>query len=138
MKLKYYVVSSLVLLLVVAIGGYWQYNKHKRNLTAETADLSISATDLYKQFLENEAQANQQYLDKVVQVRGSLQTINRESGGLNLILDAGSEMGGVICEVPKENIPEGLNLQTGRELTIKGQCTGYLMDVVLVKCVIVR
>ena len=46
--------------------------------------------------------------------------------------------GGVICEIPGSNIPEGLNLQTGKELTIKGQCTGFLMDVVLVKCVLVE
>lgn len=137
MKLKYYLGATLALLLVVAIGGYWQYNKPSRNLAEESADMTINATQLYQQFSENEAQANQQYLDKVVQVRGKLQTINREGSGLNLILDAGSEMGGVICEIPKENIPEGLNLETGRELTIKGQCTGFLMDVVLVKCVIV-
>ena len=138
MKTKHYVLALVALLSLVAIGAFWQYNKPTRDLTEEKADLSISSTDLYQQFSENETQANQQYLDKVVQVRGKLQTINRTEGGLNLILDAGSEMGGVICEIPSANIPEGLNLQTGRELAVKGQCTGFLMDVVLVKCVIVN
>ena len=130
--------TFVALLSLVAIGAFWQYNKPSRNLTEEKADLSISTAEIYRQFSENETQANQQYLDKVVQVRGVLQTINRAEGGLNLILDGGSEMGGVICEIPGANVPEGLNLQTGKELTIKGQCTGFLMDVVLVKCVIVN
>lgn len=138
MKLKYYLLALVALLAVVAIGGLWQYHKPTRNLATETADLSISAPELYRQFSEDESQANGQYLDKVVQVRGTLQSINRGEGGmLNLILDAGSEMGGIICEVPKGNLPAGLNLQTGKELTVKGQCTGFLMDVVLVKCVVV-
>ena|SRR5687767_5613653 len=139
MKTKHYVLVFFALLSLVAIGAFWQYNKPSRNLTEEKADLSISTTELYRQFSENEDQANQQYLDKIVQVRGVLQTINRgENGSLNLILDAGSEMGGVICEIPNSNVPEGLSLQAGKELTIKGQCTGFLMDVVLVKCVIVN
>ena len=139
MKTKHYVLAVVALLSMVAIGAFWQYNKPSRNLTEEKADLSISTTNLYRQFSENETQANQQYLDKVIQVRGVLQTINRGQGGsLNLILDAGSEMGGVICEIPSANVPEGLNLQTGKEIVVKGQCTGFLMDVVLVKCVIVN
>ena len=139
METKHYVLVFFALLSMVAIGAFWQFNKPSRNLTEEKADLSISTTELYRQFSENEVQANQQYLDKIVQVRGVLQTINRgEGGSLNLILDGGSEMGGVICEIPNDNVPEGLNLQTGKELTIKGQCTGFLMDVVLVKCVIVN
>ena len=138
MTTKHYILIFFALLSLVAIGAFWQYNKPSRNLTEEKADLSISTTDLYRQFSENETQANHQYLDKIVQVRGVLQTINRTEDGLNLILEAGSEMGGVICEIPKGNVPEGLNLQTGKEITIKGQCTGFLMDVVLVKCVIVN
>ena len=135
--MKYYVLALIVFLTLIGIGGLWQYNKPSRNLAAETADLTITAPELYNQYSENETQANQQYLGKVVQVRGTLQTVNRgENGSLNLILDAGSEMGGVICEIPAGNVPEGLNLQTGKELTLKGQCTGFLMDVVLVKCVI--
>ena len=138
MTTKHYILIFFALLSLVAIGAYYQYNKPSRNLAEEKADLAIAAPELYRQFSENETQANQQYLDKVVQVRGVLQTINRSEGGLNLILEAGSEMGGVICEIPSANVPEGLNLQTGKELTIKGQCTGFLMDVVLVKCVIVN
>jgi hypothetical protein len=138
MKTKHYILTLIALFSVIVIGGLWQYNKPARDLAKESADLSISAPELYHQFSENEAQANQHYLDKVVQVKGKLQAINRGNAGvLNLILDSGSPMGGVICEVPAGNMPKGSNLQTGQELTLKGQCTGYLMDVVLVKCVIV-
>lgn len=137
MEKKYYLSAFVAILLAVGIGAYWQYNKPARNLAGETAYISIAAPDLYRAFSENETEANRKYLDQVVQVRGVLQNVSRgNDGSLNLTLDAGSPMGGVTCEVPGTNIPEGLNLKTGRELALKGQCTGYLMDVVLVKCVI--
>lgn len=139
MKKKNYLIAAVLLLLLIAFGGYSLYNKPTRNLTDETADLSLPAPELYRQFSENEATANQQYLDKVLQVKGVLQNVSRgNDGSLNLTLDAGSPMGGVTCEIPGTNIPEGLNLKTGREMTVKGQCTGFLMDVVLVKCVVVQ
>lgn len=138
MKTKPYLLACSLLILLVIIGAYYQYNKPSRNLTHEQADLSIEAIDLYKQFSENEAAANKQYLDKVVQVRGSLKAINRgPDGSLNLTLASGHEMGDVTCEIPAANVPQGANLQTGQNITVKGQCTGILMDVVLVKCVLV-
>ncbi|MBK0402361.1 hypothetical protein I5M27_05155 [Adhaeribacter sp. BT258] len=139
MKKKYYLIAAVLLLMLVAFGAYYQYNKPARNLANESADLSLPATELYRQFSENEAGANQQYLDKVIQVKGVLQNVSRgNDGSLNLTLDTGSPMGGVTCEIPGTNIPEGLSLKTGREMTVKGQCTGFLMDVVLVKCVVVQ
>jgi hypothetical protein len=138
MNKKYYLLAAFLLLVLIGIAAYFQYNKPARNLSGEKADLTIEATALYQQFSENEAQANQQYLDKVVQVKGVLQAVNRgQDGSLNLTLDAGNSMGGVTCEIPAENVPEGAGLQTGKQVTVKGQCTGYLTDVVLVKCVLI-
>src|SRR5687767_13761245 len=138
MNKKYYILTAFLLLVLIGIGAYFQYNKPTVDLTDKKADLSFSATELYKQFSENEAQANQQYLDKVVQVKGVLTAVSRgEDGSLNLTLDANNPMGGVTCEVPAGNGPEGTNLQTGQQVIAKGQCTGILTDVLLVKCVLV-
>src|SRR5688572_29776095 len=96
MKKKYYILTAFLLLVLIGIGAYFQYNKPARDLSDEKADLSIPATELYKQFSENETKANQQYLDKVVQVKGILQTVSRgQDGSLNLTLDGGDIMGGV-------------------------------------------
>ena len=50
MKTKHYLLAFVALLSMVAIGAFWQYNKPSRNLTEEKADLSIAATELYRQF----------------------------------------------------------------------------------------
>lgn len=119
-----------LLLLVILFGACGQNSDEL---------IKISAPELYQEFTGNESQANQQYLDKTMQVDGVLQNVTRgNDGSLFLTLNAGNPMGGVSCEVPGENIPEGLNLNTGSTITIQGRCAGYLQDVVLVKCKIVN
>lgn len=137
MKKRYYVLALVVLLGVIGAGAYFQYNKPARNLAEEKADLSVPATELYRQFSENEAQANQQYLDKVVLVKGTIKSFAPDNkGGLNLALASGSEMGDVTCEFAPGSAPEISTLKQGQPVTVKGQCTGYLTDVLLVKCVL--
>jgi hypothetical protein len=137
MNKRNYFIGMALLLLLVGIGGLWQYNRPARNLENEDAAFAMPAADIYKQFSEDEQKANQQYLDKTIQVQGVLKSVSRgQDGSLNLSLDSGNGMGDVTCEVPDTNIPEGAALQVGQPVAIKGQCTGYLTDVVLVKCVI--
>ena len=115
------------------------YNKPARNLADTSADLALNAPELYQQYEADEPKANIQFLDKVIKVKGNLKSFSRdENGSLNLNLDSGSEMGDVTCEVPAANVPQGLSLEVGKPITVKGQCTGFLMDVVLVKCVLVK
>ena len=137
MNKKFYLVGIVLLLVLVGIGGFWQYNRPARNLQNEEAAFTIPASELYNQFSADEQSANKQYLDKTIQVQGLLKSVGRgPDGSLNLTLDSGSGLGDITCEVPDSNVPEGASLQVGREVAVKGQCTGKLMDVVLVKCVI--
>ena len=45
-------------------------------------------------------------------------------------------MGGVSCEMQDTSGTE--NIKAGDSVTIKGVCTGVLMDVVLVRCVLAK
>ena len=53
-----------------------------------------------------------------------------------VILNDGSSISSVICQFEKENVWEVKDLKEGDNITIKGICTGYLMDVVMVRCVV--
>ena len=48
----------------------------------------------------------------------------------------GSADGGVNCSILKKDLDPGDKFNTGDSVTIKGKCTGFLMDVNLVDCVI--
>ncbi len=128
-----------VLGLLAVVGGvaaYFVANKPHENINKAKADLQISAEELFSAYEEDENGANQTYLDKLIEITGKVsESKKNEEGVATVTLDGGSMMFGVICQLdeltdhPRTEFPEG------ETITLKGKCTGMLMDVVLVRCV---
>jgi len=118
--------------LVVGLAGtaLYLYNKPPRNVADETG-IPVSATELYSKFTSNEPQANQAYLNKVLQVSGQvLEVKNSTAAGKVVVLNTGDPMFGVACSLSSVETP-ARPVKPGEKITIKGICTGYLSDVVL-------
>jgi hypothetical protein len=125
--------------LVAALAGIliYLYNKPHRNVIAETG-IPITATELYAKFTSNEGQANQAYLNKVLQVSGQVLAIKSNStAGKVVILNTGDPLFGVVCTL---NLQEKVlrPMKPGEKITVKGICTGYLSDVVLTNSYLVN
>jgi len=127
-----------ILLVIVAGVGYGVYEYFRTN--ARTADLDanvkISAIDLYNAFTDNETLADSLYLMQVIQVTGKVADIKEDTSGIIILLDGGNGMFGISCGLQKTD-EEVKKVEKDSEITIKGICTGMLMDVVLTRCVIV-
>ena len=89
-------------------------------------------------FSEKEKASNAKYVSKVIAVSGTIDDITTDEKGDQVILIAGSSdmMNGVLCTLEKSEADKAKSLKRGDEVTIKGRCTGMLMDVVLNKCTI--
>lgn len=117
---------------VVALAGMlmYHYNKRARNVAAETG-IPVTATELYYKFTSNEPQANQAYLNKVLQVSGQvLEVKSIPNSGKVVVLNTGDPMFGVACTLNTIEPATG-KVKPGEKITVKGICTGYLSDVVL-------
>ncbi|MCB9283274.1 MAG: hypothetical protein H6563_04305 [Lewinellaceae bacterium] len=128
----------VVLGLGVLVGGfvgYKMWNKPHRDVAGAQADVKLQATDLFNQFSTDEATANGQYLDKIVQVCGTVAQVSNENDVITVQLDAGDLMGGVLCELDNLTEHSRTDFQSGETVCFKGICTGYLTDVVLNRCV---
>lgn len=126
-----------LLLAAALLGGayaYYQYNRPVASLEDKNADVVLSAPDLLKAFETNEAEANKNYLDKVIEVQGEVVKIEDDGTKKSVYLKSGNEMSFVICEMEAGAGIEGLS--EGSTVTMKGKCTGYLMDVVLVQSIV--
>ncbi len=128
-----------LLLALVGLGvGYFTYNKPHQNMEKAEADVSIQAPELFSAFESDEGSANEKYLDKVIQVTGTVKEVSTdEEGNVSLTLESGSDLFGVICQLDNLTEHEKTDFQPGEQVTLKGKCTGMLMDVVLVRCVVV-
>ena len=137
MKIRKIIISLLILAVVGAFIGYRMYNKPHVNVASESADITITANKILANFSSDETTANTKYLDKIVQVKGVVAKVEKENGKGIVTLETNDNFGSVICHLTSE-ASKDLTIKTGQELTLKGICTGFLMDVILVKSVIVN
>ncbi len=130
---------GLLLALIGGAVGFYLWNKPHENMDKAKTDVEISAGELFTAFAENEAQANEDYLDKVIAVAGKVREVSKSPEGIvKVTLDSGDEMFGVICQLDELSDHQRTEFQPGESVTFKGKCTGMLMDVVMVRCVEVK
>jgi len=98
----------------------------------------FTANDLLNAFETDESAANTKYLDKIIKVNGIIKDIeNNDTGEISVILATDNEMSSVICNFDPA-FKDIQKLKKGEEIVIKGLCSGYLMDVVLDRCVLAQ
>lgn len=126
---------SILLLILVAFAWAWRlYHKPHESAAGETAAVTIDADSLYHQYQQDEHAADQKYMGKVIEVTGKLVEIQHTGNAEIWILSTQPGGGGINCQLfpgaRKEATPK-----PGDPVTVKGRCTGFLMDVNLADCV---
>lgn len=129
--IKWGLLSVLVILITAGFVGYKMYTKPHRNVERAKA-IAISAIQLATEYETNEPVANSKYLDKILQVNGEINEISKNQKGETVIVLKGTDMGTIRCTLEGVVAPE---IKTGSSTVVKGICTGYLTDVVIVRCI---
>lgn len=131
-----YIIIFLTIAVVGGLVGLYMFNEKVPTLDSVKADFTMTADELYNAFDENEEAAMTQYQDKVIEVSGVVRRTKVDSNQFNVVLKAsGSMTGGINCAMRDLSVESPAK---SSEITIKGRCQGYLMDVVLNNCVIVE
>lgn len=133
--MKKVIISAVVILALVGVAIYFVYNKPHRSI--ETADESIDAEALVAAFDQSENDANKRFLDKVIEVKGKVKEVVKQDGGYILMLGEDGSIGSVSCTLNPEQDSVAFGLKAGDEVVVRGICTGFLLDVVLINCRVV-
>jgi len=112
--------------------GYYMYNKPKAAMESMQSYSVLQAADLVQKFETDESAAEEEFLDKTIEVSGIVKEKN-ESG---IILEGSDEITGVLCEF--ENPSDLASVEIKQKIVVKGICTGKLLDVVLSRCIVVK
>lgn len=126
-------------LAVVGAGvGYYLWNKPHADLSRTEPDFRLTAQELFDAFETDENAANATYNGKVVEVQGSVQEVLVEEGApVKIRLEGGGLLFGVACEMDPKQPTDYATLQPGTRITLRGECAGMLMDVVLTRCALI-
>jgi len=124
-----------ILIIVLGIGVYifYRVSKPRQGLVNVSPAVTITANELYRQYQANEPAADSLFLDKVIEVTGTIADIEATDSTLSLELKGG-ESGGVNCSIAGGTRTN--SFKSGDAVTLKGRCSGFLMDVTLTDCVI--
>jgi len=131
------ILVSIVIVAAVFTFGY-AFRGAENSVEKIDASYSITANELFNAFDSDETAANEKFLGKVIEVKGTIGEFEKTNNGFVVIkLSSDSPMGGVSCsfETNQDNILR--QAEKGGNITIKGTCSGMLMEVILDKCAVV-
>ena len=125
-------VVALITILTALIG----FNKKHADTAKVRPDFVITATTLQKEFEDNETAASARYINKIIEVSGIIASTSlSDSAHLNISLKTGSDISSGNCVFPA--IGDLSKFKPGDEITLRGECSGFLMDVLLKNCAII-
>ena len=139
--MKPFVKISLLAITIVGLSGIFAgvylFNEQHRDLRSSTPDFEITAIGLQKAFDENEAAAASKYVNRIIEVTGTVQSVKSgEQNIASISLQTGSIFSSVICTFVSKSDLSGL--VPGTQVTVRGECSGFLMDVLLNNCVLIK
>jgi uncharacterized protein (DUF1330 family) len=138
--MKRYLLAVLFLtILCMGIYAYREFTRKPADLNKSDAVDHLTASDLYMLYSNHEDSANKKYAGKVIEVTGTVTDIENEQDTLlTIMLGDTLQSGRISCLLDKNYMAAAKNKIRGDVVKIKGICTGYLMDVELNRCVIVK
>lgn len=134
---KMIILAAALLCLIAAGTGYYLYNKPRTSTANAHTDKHITALRLFEAFTKNEQQADSLYVNKVLEIEGTVTEVQKNGQVVSVLLAGQIDgIGGVNCSlVPGE---DGQLPEVGQSVMIKGLCTGLLMDVSIVDATIIN
>lgn len=139
---KYILIVVAVLALIGGWYGYREYNRKPTDLVEAKVDVEVTSVELCAQFTNDEKLATSMYVgitpkEKVLAVKGKITSIDKDDKGLySVLLGTDVDMSSVSCQMDLTHNMEATQLKVGEDIVMKGICTGFLSDVVLIRCVI--
>ena len=139
--MKTYVKIALFFVSFIALSGIlaalYMYNLKHTDMAKAKPDFVITASVLQKAFEDDETAASTRYINKILEVTGIIASVKPAGNNvLSISLVTGSDLSSVICTFPA--IADPSKFRTGDEITLRGECSGFLMDVLLNNCAVIE
>jgi len=131
-------IKGAIIVLILVITCIWYFifyhpSCYKRDVAKENSVI-VNAVNMVKQYKENEDSANLKYLNKVVEIKGIISSVDKnQKGEVTLILKGPDEFSNVFLTL--QNNKNRVN--PGESVVLKGICTGYLMDVIVIDAIVI-
>jgi len=134
---KIVIIGGFLLIIVILI-ALLQVFKPAQNLHKVKPDYTLTSSQLFADFSENESQANAKYVGKILLVKGEIKEVIHANDEKVILLKTEDIFSGISCRLTGSEFLKAELLNKNQSIAVKGQCSGKLIDVVLNNCVIIN
>lgn len=135
-------ILSLALLLITLGGCYFYVAHYKKEpndfLSSDEPYARISADSLLAIFTKNEDLIDTSYIEKLIEVEGKVKEITFLNNQYGVLLYGKSKSSYVLCDISDSELNITKKIKVGDTIKLKGICKGYLLDVVMLNCKLVK
>ncbi len=144
--LRYSIIFALICIAAAAVYGYKEFNRKAKSVAEQKINFSLKQEELFVAFSSDQNNATQKYTGKVLEISGTVKTVEMDDNGFNtVVLGDSSLLSSIRCSIDSTQAQTATLLQTNSRITVKGICTGYNADelglgsdVILNKCIIIK
>lgn len=130
-------VATLVVILSIVINFAL---KEKPNTQTLETDENFTSQELFSQLKFKSTKTVDDlnaYVEKAVEIEGVIKEITHRKGVYSLILNGDGKKRYVLCEMQHDQVDQVMQLTVGDTIVVKGILKGFLMDAILLNCIIV-
>lgn len=114
--------TVLALIVAAALVGVYLYTKKTPDIVQDKPDVAVKAADLIAAFQQDTTAARRQYIDRVVEVTGTVKSI--DTTGAVVLGEAGSPSE-VVVGLDRRHMKDYEQLKVGGVAVMQGICSGY-------------
>ncbi|MRS03163.1 hypothetical protein EG832_08065 [bacterium] len=128
---------ALWLVFFIAVGGIltglYMYNLQDKDLAKVRPDFIMTASELQRAFETDEAAAGPKYINQIIELSGEVESVKPgENQTMVITLKTENPLSAVSCTLQSESLPA--EFVAGNQVSLRGQCSGFLMDVLMNNC----
>ena len=141
MTLKKSVILFILLLVGLFLLRYLNVSVTKKpneNSISAEVDLHVTSEDLVASFLSDEEMANATYVEKTIEVEGIVKEVTFLNNRYTVLLQGDGKYMCIMCDMKEDQMAQVQTLAKGNSVVLKGICKGFLMDAILLNCVLVK
>jgi hypothetical protein len=131
------ILSTGIVLLVLAFLVYFHINREQPNTQYFDTQAQLSPNEFISLFDSINGNQAEQYIDKAIEIKGSLRKVTLREGTYTLFIDSDEEGRFIQCEMQTDQTQKVQSIQTDEMITVKGIFKGVLLDAILLNCILI-
>tara|TARA_R110000823_G_scaffold295431_1_gene414557 strand:- start:34589 stop:35041 length:453 start_codon:yes stop_codon:yes gene_type:complete len=138
MKKRLLIALTIVVTLAAGYFIYASMTQGPAKMKSLKAEHSLTAVDFYSEFEMDETAANTKYQNKIVEVKGVVESITLDEESKPSISLRTEGFGVVKCTLESSEDNSLDKVKINSTLTVRGECIGMLLDVLIERTIIVE